>query len=256
MHFNFVLICEMRIQFPRAPSTRSRPIPPTKHPGTPQLPIPRKPVTKGSVRARRNLPRKHSTCLTATADSRHTVLPRRILAQEVNKEVLDIGTPEDRRVGSQSGLASLNNVTFRPQFKYFRWEGRWHVIPLKYELLPETEVNRRMKIKLRTRGRIPWNRGLHYSTGDQWFSQKCNKCDLGWTNGNQVEGVTAKSKNGLHEMKINQQNEDVQKEEDRRRKISEAIKKKWLDPAFRKRATERMQQKRSETNVRSTEDSF
>lgn len=159
----------MRTQFPRGPSARPRSIPPAKLPTSVQLPTRRKPVIKRSSRSIGNLQRKHSIRLTATADSRHTTLPRHRLGHEENKEVSDSFPVEYYRVGSQSGSASHSQVTFRPQFKYFRWERRWHVIPLKYELLPETEINRRMKIKLRTRGRVAWNRGLHFSSSNQHF---------------------------------------------------------------------------------------
>lgn len=86
--------------------------------------------------------------------------------------------------------------------------------------------------------------------------QKCDKCALGRRTNGHIKTVTAMDKNGLHEIEINQKSELVQKEEERKRKISEAIKKKWLDPAYRKRATARMQQARNEANVKSTEDSF
>lgn len=85
--------------------------------------------------------------------------------EESKEEVWYEFSPEDYRVGSQSGLVSQNSVTFRPELKYFRWEQKWHIIPPKYELLPESEVNRRMKIKLRNRGKVPWNLGQKHSPG-------------------------------------------------------------------------------------------
>ena len=70
-------------------------------------------------------------------------------------------------VGSLNGTFSRESVTFRPNIQYFRWEREWHVIPEKYLELPEKEQNRRMKIKLRNIGKVPWNRGHRWSPGEQ-----------------------------------------------------------------------------------------
>ncbi len=70
-------------------------------------------------------------------------------------------------MGPLNGVFSRESVTFRPNIHYFRWEREWHVIPEKYLELSEKERNRRMKIKLRNVGKVPWNLGHRWSPGEQ-----------------------------------------------------------------------------------------
>jgi len=66
-------------------------------------------------------------------------------------------------VGPLNGVVRNGSVTFRSEIRFFHFNRQWHVVPVKYNHLPEEEMHRRMKIKVRNSGKKPWNAGVQWS---------------------------------------------------------------------------------------------
>lgn len=142
-----------------------------------------RPLTKPSVsqRAYRHIYAVYKQKQTASVRSRVGTVsfgtepsPRRSRAavhEQPPVQAVDFYTGYDYPVGSLNGHVSGGHVTFRPRFQYFWWRQRWQVIPLRYNELPEREMQRRMRIKLQNKGRRPWNVGKSLLQGKgsvQW----------------------------------------------------------------------------------------